>query len=178
MKKKGYNGHSGLWREKPSKKLGGKRQKILCGALPSRRERGKFEKLLKRMLWTSQDLTFKKAHLRFSIDRNKQKLTNNFKRIFDWSKNKLDQSKIWKNRILKKTTWFLKTLLKALNIRSKIHEYKMKCFSKTQVLNPVFPNLRFSNILPLKSQTQNMFCTKKILKVISNLVGQTERHTQ
>ena len=41
-----------------------------------------------------------------------------------------------------------------------MHEYEMKCFSKTQVLNPVFPKLRFSNILPLKSQTQNMFCTK------------------
>ena len=28
MKKKGYNGHTGLWREKPCKILGGKRQKI------------------------------------------------------------------------------------------------------------------------------------------------------
>ena len=40
-----------------------------------------------------------------------------------------------------------------------MHKYEMKCFSKTQVLNPVFPKLRFSNILPLKSYTQNMFCT-------------------
>ena len=40
-----------------------------------------------------------------------------------------------------------------------MHEYEMTCFSKTQVLNPVFPKLRFSIILPLKSQTQNMFCT-------------------
>ena len=40
-----------------------------------------------------------------------------------------------------------------------MHEYEMKCFSKTQDLNPVFPKLRFSTILPLKSQTQNMFCT-------------------
>ena len=97
----------------------------------------------------------KKAHLRFSIDRksvsidwNKQKFIKNFKRIFDWSKNRLDQSKIWKTRILEKTTWFLKTLLKVLNIRNKMHEYEIKCFSKTQVLNPVFPNLRFSNNLP------------------------------
>ena len=44
---------------------------------------------------------------------------------------------------------------------NKMHKNEMKCFSKTQVLNPVFPKLRFSNILPLKSQTQNMFCTKK-----------------
>ena len=40
-----------------------------------------------------------------------------------------------------------------------MHEYKMKYFSRTQVLNPFFPKLRFSNILPLKTQTQNMFCT-------------------
>ena len=41
-----------------------------------------------------------------------------------------------------------------------MHEYEMKYFSKTQVLNPVFPKLRFSNILPLNSQTQNKFCAK------------------
>ena len=29
MKKKGYNGHTGLWREKSCKNLGGKRQKIV-----------------------------------------------------------------------------------------------------------------------------------------------------
>ena len=29
MKKKGYKGHTGLWREKPCKNLGGKRQKIV-----------------------------------------------------------------------------------------------------------------------------------------------------
>ena len=43
MKKKGYNRHTGLWREKPCKKLGGKRQKICYGALPTWRERGKVE---------------------------------------------------------------------------------------------------------------------------------------
>ena len=47
-----------------------------------------------------------------------------------------------------------------MNIMNKMHEYEMKCFSKTQVLNQVFPKLRFSNVLPLNSQTQNMFCTK------------------
>ena len=40
-----------------------------------------------------------------------------------------------------------------------MHEYEMKWYSKTQVLNPVFPKLRFSTILPLKAQPQNMFCT-------------------
>ena len=47
--------------------------------------------------------------------------------------------------LFRKITWFLKTFLKALSIRNKMHEYEMKCFSKAQVLNPVFPNLRFSN---------------------------------
>ena len=30
MKKKRYNGHTGLWREKPCKKLGGKRKKKIA----------------------------------------------------------------------------------------------------------------------------------------------------
>ena len=38
-----------------------------------------------------------------------------------------------------------------------MHEYEMKCFSKTLVLNPVFLKLIFSSILPLNSQTPNMF---------------------
>ena len=48
MQKKGYKGLTGLGREKPCKKIGWKRQKNLNGALPSRRERGKFEKVLKK----------------------------------------------------------------------------------------------------------------------------------
>ena len=175
MKKKGYNGHTGLWREKPSKKLGGKRQKICCGALLSRREREReVWKLLKKVSWISQDLILKKTYSRFSIDRksvsidrNRQKLTKIFKCNFDWSKNRLDQSKFWKNRIFEKINQFLKKLLKALNIRNKMHKYEIKCFSKTWVLNLVFQKLRFSNILPLNSQTQNMFCirTQSICKL-------------
>ena len=49
MKKKGYNGHTGLWREKPCKNLEGKRQKIAVE--PCRvGERGKFENFLKKIL--------------------------------------------------------------------------------------------------------------------------------
>ena len=85
----------------------------------------------------------------------------------------IDQQTDWINRnsrktkFLKKINQFLKKLLKALNIRNKMHEYEMKCFSKTQVLNPIFPKLRFSNILPLNSQTPNMFCirTQSICKL-------------
>ena len=40
MKKKGYNGHAGLWREKPYKNLGEKRKKKLLWSLAeSERER-------------------------------------------------------------------------------------------------------------------------------------------
>ena len=128
---------------------------MLWSLAKSERERKVWKNFWKRCFEIVKIWLLKKAHLWFSIDRksvsidwNKQKFIKNFKRIFDWSKNRLDQSKIWKTRILEKTTWFLKTLLKALNIRNKMHEYEIKCLSKTQVLNPIFPNLRFSNNLP------------------------------
>ena len=57
-----------------------------------------------------------------------------------------------------------------------MHKNEMKCLSKTQVFNPVFLKLRFSNILPLKSQTQNMFCTKKNTQSNSKL-GWSDRKT-
>ena len=74
MKKKGYNGHIGLWREKLYKKLGGKRQKICCGALPSQRkrererERGKFENFLKKCFKQVKS-NFLKPYSRVLIDR-------------------------------------------------------------------------------------------------------------
>ena len=51
MQKEGHKGLTSLERQKPCKNSGGKRQKILSGALPNRRERerererGKFEKV-------------------------------------------------------------------------------------------------------------------------------------
>ena len=55
------------------------------------------------------NLTLKKTYPRFSIDResvsidrNRQKLIKNFKCNFDWSKNRLDQLKFWKNKIFDK----------------------------------------------------------------------------
>ena len=62
-----------------------------------------------------------------SIDRKIGSINRNFGKI----------------EFLKKINQFLKKLLKALNIRNKMHEYEMKFFSKTQVLNPIFPKLRF-----------------------------------
>ena len=58
-----------------------------------------------------------------------------------------------------------------------MHKNEMKCYSKTQVLNPVFPKLRFSNILPLKSQTQSMFCTKKKKTQSNFTLGWSDRKT-
>ena len=51
-KKEGYKGLTGLVREKPCKNLSEKWQKNFNGALPSRREREKFEKVLKK--WSNQ----------------------------------------------------------------------------------------------------------------------------
>ena len=48
MKKKGYNGHTGLGRVKPCKKFGQKRQKIEDCACSNWREKKEFEKVLKK----------------------------------------------------------------------------------------------------------------------------------
>ena len=111
MKKKGYNGHTGLWREKPCKKLRGKQQKICCGALPSRRERGKFENFLKKILWTGQDLTFfKKLIYDFRLietDRSSQKILNviSINQKTNWINRNSGKKKIRKNNLVfQKTT--------------------------------------------------------------------------
>ena len=66
----------------------------------------------------------------------------------------------------------MQKLLKALNFMNKMHEYKMKCSSKTLVLNPDFSKNKVFKQLSLNSQVANMFCIK--LKEFSNLVGQTK----
>ena len=50
MQKERYNGLTGLERGKPCKKTGGKQQKIDDEPCPNRREREKFEKLLKNLI--------------------------------------------------------------------------------------------------------------------------------
>ena len=90
------------------------------------RERGKFEKSFEKVFWICQNIVLKKLDLRCSIgrkigsiNRTRQRLTEFFKNDFDWSKIRLDLSKFLKNNFLEKITWFLKTYLKALNIRNK-----------------------------------------------------------
>ena len=101
------------------------------------REREKSLKTFEKVNLKRSRFVFKKSESRYSIDRktvsinqNKQKLTKDFKRNFDWSKNRLDQSKIWKNIFLEKITWFFKTLLKALNIRNKCMSMRWNAFSE------------------------------------------------
>ena len=91
----------------------------------SERER-KVLKSFEKVVWISQNTVLKKLDSWCSIDqktgsiiRTRERLTKFFKKNFDWSKIKLDQSKFWKNCFLEKITWFLKTYLKALNIRNK-----------------------------------------------------------
>ena len=55
-----------------------------------------------------------------------------------------------------------------------MHEYEIKCFSKTQVLNLVFPKLDFQPI-SLKI-LKHKICFAQKLNVISNAIGQTKRH--
>ena len=87
---------------------------------------------------------FKKFSTRFSIDRNKQRLTNIFNCNFDQSKNNFDRLKFWKNQFFEKQSKIIQKLLKALKFMNYMHEYEMKWFSKTHILNLVFPKLRFS----------------------------------
>ena len=56
-----------------------------------------------------------------------------------------------------------------------MHEYEMKCSSKTQVLNPIFQNLYFKQSPPFFKAT-NQFCIK--LKVFFKLGWSDHKHTQ
>ena len=71
-------------------KLGRKPQKIFCAALPSRREREKFEKSFEKVFELVKALFFKslKRDVRLikkkgSINRTRQRLTEFFKQDFD-----------------------------------------------------------------------------------------------
>ena len=61
MQKEGYKGLTGLGREKPCKKNGGKRQKIRLEPWPSCIEREKVEKLLKTWVWTRENQFLKNS---------------------------------------------------------------------------------------------------------------------
>ena len=114
-------------------------------------------------MWESSVL--KKLSIWFSID---WKLSSIYWKCFDWSSinwASIKTDKGWpkfliaisidrkigsinqnsgKNKFLKNQSKFCAKTLKALNFMNKLQESEMKCFSKTQVLNLVFPSLRFS----------------------------------
>ena len=148
MQKEGWNGLIGFGRGKPCERFEGKRQKILSGALPSQRERGKFEKSFEKVDEQVKYEFLKKLDSRCSIDRKigsinqtRQRLTKIFQKDFDWSKIRLDQSKIWKKHLFRRITWFLKTYLKALNIRSKNAWVWDEMFFQNTSFKPSFPKI-------------------------------------
>ena len=139
----------------------------------SERER-KVWKMFWKSVWISQNTIFIKLETRCSIDwktdsinRIRQRLTEFFKQVFDWLKNKLDQSKFWKNNFLEKITWFLKTYLKALNMRNKNAWVLDEMLFQNTKFNPNFSkNLNFNQsplfFLSNKSllhKTQSIFQT-------------------
>ena len=73
------------WGRKILQKLGRKRQKNLCAALPSQREREKFEKTFEKVFESVKELFLKKPKTQCSIDRkldwiNRNSGKNNFQR--------------------------------------------------------------------------------------------------
>ena len=84
---------------------------------------------------------------RSNINRVKQTQTKNFNRNFDWSKNRFDWSKFWKNQIFEKHNILMQKLLKAhyfFFFIKKRHKYEMKSFWKTLEFNLDLPKSRFS----------------------------------
>ena len=80
-----------------------------------------------------------------------------------------------KNKFLKNQSKFVQKLLKEFKLMNKMHEYEMTCFSKTQVLNPVFPTLRFSiHSLKFSSIKYDLRKTQGIFK----LGWSNQKHTQ
>ena len=61
MQNERYKGLTGLGREKPCKKNGGKQQKIRLEPWPSLIEREKVEKLLKKWVWTHENKFLKNS---------------------------------------------------------------------------------------------------------------------
>ena len=132
-------------RGKPCKKIEGKQQKIEEKPLLSRREKEKFEKLLKSE-FEQVKLSFKKKNLihKFRLIETDKGSSKNFETIsIDRKTASIDRNSRKKHSFEKKKKQFLHKILQALKNMSKMHENEMQSFSKTQV----FPKIRFSNIL-------------------------------
>ena len=75
----------------------------------------------------------------------------NFYHIFDWSRDKFDQSKILKTQIFEKQRNLMQKLLKAQCFMNEMQEYEIKSFSKTLEFNPDLPKNKFFNQFVLKN---------------------------
>ena len=128
-------------------------------------EREKVENFLKKMSLNTWRTVFKKLSIRFLID---WKLGSIDQKCFNWSsinRASIETDKGWPkfliailidrkigsidrnsgNKFLKNQSKFVQKLLKALKLMNRMHEYEMTCFSKTQVLKPVFPKFKIYN---------------------------------
>ena len=149
-----------------------------CVVLPCQvRERRKVEKLFEKDVLKQSKNCFKKPEIRSLIDRKtglinqtRQRLTEFLKQDFDWSKNRLDQSKFWKkkkkNSFWEKKPEFLKTYLKALNITKQMHGVWDEMLSQNTSFKPNFPKKLILNNLPqfLKQQKQFLHKTQSIFQ--------------
>ena len=69
----------------------------------------------------------------------------------------------------------MQKLLKAWYFMNKMHKYDMKCFSKTLVLNPDLPKIRFSINLSLNLKLQTHFALKSMN--FQSWMATTKSHT-
>ena len=86
----------------------------------------------------------------------------------DWNSGK-------KKKNEKKESILMQKLLKAQYIMNRMHEYKMKCFSKTLVLNPDLPKVRFLINISLNLKHQIHFALKS--RNFQSWMATTKLHT-
>ena len=109
---------------------------------------------------------------RTSIESGRLK-PKNFNRNFDWSKNKFDRSKFWKNQIFEKHSILMQKLLKAHCLKKKKGAWVWdKKFFKNTWIQPRSSKIKIFNKLVLKAQTLNTFCIK--IKELLILDGQNK----
>ena len=138
--KKKVNGLTGLERGKPSKKIDWKRQKKWRFSLTELYGERKGRKLFEKVFDPSEKLFIKNVPHDFRLIETNRGSLKNFEKISIDHKNSLGQSKFQKKHSLKKIALFLHKFLQAMKKMSKMYEYEMQSFSKTQVLNSVFLN--------------------------------------
>ena len=188
MQKEGYKALTGLRREKPYKRNWGSDKKFWLKPWPSRIRRESFENFLKSK-FEHVKIRFEKLFIQFLID---QKLGSIDRKCFDWTsinRASIETDRGWPKFLItisinrnsgkknlkkkKKKPVLCRNSLK--HWKNKMHKYEVKCFSKTQVLNPISQNLRFSiHSLKFLSIKYDLHKTQRIFK----LGWSNQRHTQ